>query len=222
MGLLWALLQLPKVQTFAAQKAANYLSSELDVPVTLNQLEIDFWNHLVLKELYIEDLNQDTLIHLHELNIEVDQLDFSHKKLAVSIHLIQPKAKTYTLKNDSVFNHQFLINYFASSDTSTAKSDWSFKLNGIQVSDGQYSYDNFNRTKQEYGVDYFHISADSIELIAEDFIFINDTIRLNMKLLSVKEQSGFILDQLASKAKIYKGVFDLLQSIQPFFYSGYS
>lgn len=208
-GLLWVLLQSPRVQTFAGQKAANYLSSELDVSVTLNRLEIDFWNQLVLKDLYIEDLNQDSLIYLRELKVAIDKFDFSSKKLGISIHLIQPNAKTYQLKNDTVFNHQFLLDYFTFSDTNKIEMDWAFTVNGVQITDGKYSFHNYNREVEASGVDYFHIAADSIQFLAEDLHFENDTIQLDVKQLSLKEQSGFKLDLLVAKATVYKGVFDL-------------
>ncbi|MFT6166863.1 MAG: hypothetical protein ACJASF_001556 [Vicingaceae bacterium] len=197
------------MQTFAAQKAAKYLSSKLNVPVTLSHLEIDFWNELILKNLYIKDLNQDTLIYLRELDVAVSELDFLNQKIGISIHLTEPNAKTYVLKNDSVFNHQFLLDYFASSDTSSTNSDWEFKLNGIQISNGKYSFNDYNLDEEPYGVDYFHIVADSINLLAEGFDFKKDTVQFDLKQLSLKEQSGFDLDLLAAKAKIHKGVFDL-------------
>lgn len=207
--MLWTLFQLPKVQTFAAQKAANYLSKELNVPVTVNSLEIDFWKQLVLKDLYIEDLNNDTLVFLKELDVEINDLDFSEKRFGIFVHLHGPSAKTYKLKNDSVFNHQFLVDYFTSDDTTAINNDWNFELNGLQVSDGTYSFNDFNRQEESYGVDYFHIRANSIELIANDFVIAEDTVILNIQQLSLKESSGFRLDTLRAKTKIYKGVFDL-------------
>ena len=208
-GLLWAIFQLPRVQTFAAQKAANYLSSELNVPVTVNRLEIDFWKQLVLKDLYIEDLNKDTLLLLGELNVTVNKLDFFEKEVGVFIHLTHPQAKTYIFEGDSSFNHQFLIDYFSSPDTSSTQNEWDFTLNGIQVSNGKYSFNDYNEKKQSYGVDYFHIAADSIQLLATNFVFDADTTLLHLQRLSLHEQSGFKLGLLSAKTKIYTGVFDL-------------
>ena len=209
MGLLWGLLQIPKVQTYAAKKAANYLTSELRVPVTLSHLKIDFWNQIILRNLYVEDLNRDTLIYLQELDIAINELDFLDHKLGVSIHLQQPKAKTYLLQNDSVFNHQFLIDYFSSSDTTTIQLDWEFNLNSIKISNGAYEYYDDNRAREPFGVDYFHISADSLNLLADEFFLEEDTVLFYLRHLSLKEQSGFNLGVLAARTKIYPGVFDL-------------
>ena len=208
-GLLWALLQLPKVQTFAAQKAAKYLSKELNVPVTLSHLEIDFSNELILNNLYIEDLNKDTLLYLSELEVSVSDLDFIEQTVGVSIHLREFNAKTYVLKNDSVFNHQFLLDYFSTSDTSAIQSDWEFKLNGIEISNGKYAFNDYNKDQIAHGVDYFHLLADSIHLVATEFNFENDTVIFDLQQLALIEQSGFKLKQLAAKTKIYPGVFDL-------------
>lgn len=205
--MLWAFLQLPKVQTFAAQKAAKYLSSELNVEVTLSHLEIDFWNELILKNVYVEDLNDDTLIYVGELDVTISELDFFEKEVDFSIHLTELNGKTYILQGDSVFNLQFLLDYFGSSDTSSANCDWELRLEGVQISEGKYSFNDYNRSRAPHGVDYFHIAANSIDLIAEDFDFKLGTTQFDLKQLSLKESSGFNLELLTAKTIIYEGVF---------------
>ena len=123
---------MPLVQTFAAKKAASYLSKELGVPITVKSLEIDFWNQIILKNLYVEDKRQDTLLYLGKLNVGINELDFSDKEVGMFLHFMNPYAKTYLGKEDLTYNHQFLVDYFSTADTARSKTTWRINLNGIQ------------------------------------------------------------------------------------------
>ncbi len=67
LGLIWVLVQNEKVQNWAAKKATNFLSEELQTKVEVDRLEVEFFNSLVLKGLYVEDLNGDTLLYSGEI-----------------------------------------------------------------------------------------------------------------------------------------------------------
>jgi len=67
--LLWGLFQIPTVQTFAAQKVSDFLSKELKNEIKIERLSIDFFNAIDLKEIYISDQNQDTLVSLKQAKV---------------------------------------------------------------------------------------------------------------------------------------------------------
>ncbi|MFT5668691.1 MAG: hypothetical protein ACI9DK_002896 [Vicingaceae bacterium] len=202
---------MPLVQTFAAKKVASYLSKELGVPITVNSLEIDFWNQIILKKLYVEDKRQDTLLYLGELNVAINELDFSEKEIGLFIHLVNPFAKTFMGKGNLNYNHQFLVDYFSATDTTKNETIWKVNLYGIRVSNGTYLFEDDNKAKLEYGVDYFHLKADSIQLLIEEVEFNGDSIGLKFTNLSLIEQSGFYLTELTAKTKIYPGTIDFKQ-----------
>jgi len=201
------------VQTFAGKKAAAYLSKELGVPITVKSLEIDFWNQIILKNLYVEDKRQDTLLHLGEMYVGINELDFLDKKVGMFLHLMNPYAKTYLGKGDHTYNHQFLMDYFSTADTASSKTTWRINLNGIQVSNGTYLFENDNKSKQKYGVDYFHLKADSIQVLVDEIKFNGDSIGFKLNHLTFVEQSGFQLTELTAKTKIYPGTIDFKQLI---------
>ena len=61
-------IQNKTVQNWATQKAANYLSEELQTKVEIGSIDIDFFDKLILENFYLEDLNQDTLIFANRLS----------------------------------------------------------------------------------------------------------------------------------------------------------
>ena len=66
MLLLVIALQIPAVQQFTAQKATNYLAQTLKTKVSIGRFTTDWRNSIVLKEIYLEDQKQDTLVYAEE------------------------------------------------------------------------------------------------------------------------------------------------------------
>ena len=56
-------LRYKSVQTYVAKKAAKYLSRELKTRVEIGSLYVIPFKSLVLEDLYVEDLEGDTLIY---------------------------------------------------------------------------------------------------------------------------------------------------------------
>jgi len=73
LGVLLALMlvfQLPFVQNWAVNKVSDTLSRELETEVEVGYLYWGFFNRLVLKDFYIEDLSQDTLLFSERLDVD--------------------------------------------------------------------------------------------------------------------------------------------------------
>ena len=70
-------IRTPVVQTWLSQKIAAYLSDEMGTRVEVGGVEIDLWSRLVLKNLYIEDKEADTLAFIPELRLNKYHLDRS-------------------------------------------------------------------------------------------------------------------------------------------------
>lgn len=208
-SVLWFVFQVPKVQTFAAQRVANYLSEDLEVPVTVESLNIDFWEQVILKGLYVADLNADTLIYVSELNVAVEHLDFLEKEIGVSVELKNPTIKTYLLQGEEVYNHQFIADYFTGNKESKDPGEWEFELSQVELSNAKYGFHNYNKPETQNGVDYFHIEVTNLNLLANTIDFKEDTVDFLLKELSLSDHSGFRLDQLVGDVKVYPGVVAL-------------
>lgn len=202
---IWGIFQIPRVQTYAAQKAANYFSEKLNTPITIKSLEVDFWNKIILKKFYIEDLNQDTLVYLETLTVNVEGLNYRSKGLTMSVELTQPVVNLYQRKGESEFNYEFISNYFSQDSSSETSSDWNVTVKGVTVEQGTFRFHDFDEEPVPYGVDYFHTEVRDLRLNAKEFIFDADTIVFRLNSLSLKDVSGFQLDNLSANSMIYPG-----------------
>ena len=146
--LIFFLLRIPAVQNYVASKATTWLSEKLETKVELKEVSIDVLDHLILKGLYIEDKNRDTLIYAGKLEVNIGTIN----PFAPSIRLknISLSETTINIKRtlpDSISNYSFIADAFggsSSSDTTAASSgggkSFDLRLNKINISTTTFRY----------------------------------------------------------------------------------
>ncbi|MGN6435644.1 MAG: translocation/assembly module TamB domain-containing protein [Agriterribacter sp.] len=131
------LILTPPVQNFIKGKAVNYLEKKLQTKVAVGKIYIGLPKKVVLKDIYIEDRQRDTLLWGGGI-----QVDIGIWKLitggGVEINRVELDDITAKVKRqlpDTVFNFQFIIDAFASKDakpdTSTDTSSTPFTLHEL-------------------------------------------------------------------------------------------
>lgn len=119
--LLWGLLQTSFVQNFIISKTTAILSKELKTKVSIGHVDIRFFNRLLLQGLLIEDRKQDTLLYAGEARVNVTDWFFVKDKIAfknIGLH----NTVINMNRTDSVWNYQFILNYFTGSSGGGNKS----------------------------------------------------------------------------------------------------
>ncbi|MFT3933512.1 MAG: translocation/assembly module TamB domain-containing protein [Chitinophagaceae bacterium] len=126
-GLVILLVQTPYVQNIAREKAQDYLSGKLKTKVVIGKLYIGFPQTIELNNIYLEDLQKDTLLSGDKLRVEMNMWKLLHSEVAVNnIQLQGITAKLKRQLPDTSFNFQFIADAFASKEPSTStKNDTS-------------------------------------------------------------------------------------------------
>lgn len=129
------------MQQFVAGKVTRSLSSRLQTPFSIQNIELKFFNRVLLEGVYIEDLRGDTLLYAGRLEARLSLFAPFRQELEVEgIHLGNTVAN---LKRgpDSLYNFQFIVDAFSSSepDTSQAPSPWKFNIKKIDVTETRFS-----------------------------------------------------------------------------------
>ena len=114
-------LQIPAVQQFAAQKATNYLAQTLKTKVSIGGFTTDWRNSIVLKEIYLEDQQQDTLVYAQRLGLDLNIFGLMNSKIDLrSARLDHAVVNISSTMPDSVYNFDFILKAFAT-DTALAQ-----------------------------------------------------------------------------------------------------
>ncbi|MBX2939119.1 MAG: translocation/assembly module TamB domain-containing protein [Ferruginibacter sp.] len=106
------LINLPPVQTWLVKQAAGYFSDELGTKVSIKKVNFRLFNKLVLEELLVEDKQSDTLLFAGAAQVNVTDWFFVKDKITLK-YLSLEDAKVHMKRTDSVWNYQFIADYFA-------------------------------------------------------------------------------------------------------------
>ena len=93
-----------------ARKAAQYLSTKLQTVVQIGTFNFDFSHRIVLTDVYIQDLHNDTLLYSKKLKIGFEKLDLKNQHIKLSdVTLLNAKSKIIKYQEDEDYNIQFII-----------------------------------------------------------------------------------------------------------------
>src|ERR1700733_1736911 len=110
------LVQTPYVQNIVREKAQTYLTKKLKTKVAIGNLYIGFPQTVELSNIYIEDLQKDTLLSGRSLKVNINMWKLIHSDIAINkIELEGITAKIKRQLPDTTFNFQFIADAFAGS-----------------------------------------------------------------------------------------------------------
>jgi len=110
---LYGLLHLPSVQTWLVKKVAGDLSKQLNTKVTIRKVDVHFFDKILLKDLMVEDRKKDTLLFAGTASANITDWFFVKDK--VTLYKIGLEDAVINMhRTDSVWNYQFLVDYFSS------------------------------------------------------------------------------------------------------------
>ena len=192
-------------QTWLGKKASNYLSSELGNTISIKAIQLDFFSKAHVKGIIVLDKHLDTILHGDAL-LNIKRFNYKHQSLLLEkITLKDITAKLIMYKKDTVFNYQFLVDYFDSGkkDTTVKKQGWDVKLGDVFLDNVAFVY----RKEKFVTPITANINFDDIWLKhtsgkISNFKLNGDTIHATVANLTTKEQSGFVLNNLTTKASI--------------------
>ena len=147
-SILLLLFQYKPVQTWAAKKAAGYLSEKLHTTVDIKGLYIQPFSSVVIDSLTVLDLQKDTLLNAPKLTVDINgfSLFSSFKTRQLDLTKIEfDKGSFYLKKQKGGSNLQFIINYFNSPDTTkpaTPSKPWQVKFEKVVFNKFHFRYKN--------------------------------------------------------------------------------
>ena len=196
---------MPSIQTWVAQRAASYLSSQLNTNIKLNGLDVVFFKTIVLEGLLIEDQKNDTLLYTDRLAINIGPLVLEKNKLTInSINIRKPVFHLKTYKNEKNSNLEFLLDYFSSPpDSSKSESKpVDLKIKSLKITDADFIYADENIANEVPGViDYDHLHIRKFSTEIKSLSLWKGEIRADIIKLKLIEKCGFEIEQLAGKLK---------------------
>ncbi|MBS1744356.1 MAG: translocation/assembly module TamB domain-containing protein [Bacteroidetes bacterium] len=110
---LYGLLHLPPVQTWLVKQVASSFSQKLHTRVTIKSVDFSFFDKLDVQGIMIEDKSKDTLLYAGAARVRIT--DWFFFKDHITLHYVGLNDAVVNMnRSDSVWNYQFLLDYFSS------------------------------------------------------------------------------------------------------------
>ncbi|MEH6657168.1 translocation/assembly module TamB [Leeuwenhoekiella marinoflava] len=143
--LLVLFIRSPWGQGIIVDKAINYITDKTNTEIQIKKLFVTFDGNISLDGLYLEDTKGDTLVYSKHLEAEIPLWSII-KGGAIGVDDVTWEgAKANVIRKDSVagFNYQFLINAFATTDTTTVNQT-AADTTALQLNLGDFTFKDFD------------------------------------------------------------------------------
>ncbi|MES2652852.1 MAG: translocation/assembly module TamB domain-containing protein [Bacteroidota bacterium] len=203
-------LQFKPVQTYAAKKAAAYLSKELNTTITIGSLYVKPFKSLVLENLIVLDLQKDTLANFPKFTVDLNRL--SLKERILDVNTVQINNGSFYLKDnqDKTSNLDFIIEYFdGGPPPKIKKKKFQFLVDRIILNNTNFKYKDLTKNNVVKGINFEDISLTKLNGIFEKLNTNGHIIQANIKNLTFKEKSGFYLKNLTAYTTIDTNAIEL-------------
>lgn len=185
------------VQQYIAHTVVQQLSDQLGTKVEVGSVRYDFPNKFSIKELYIEDTQQDTLLSIGEVELSLTLWKLFQRQLVCHSVEIQQMEGGIKIEKNGASNIDFLLQALAT-DSTEREGKIAFDLHSIRIKDSSWGYDNEQQPthKPIRGFDPKHISLKGINGHLSLRHTDQKRILLQVHSLSMEEQSGFAIKDL--------------------------
>ena len=190
-------LQLSGVQEYLGRKTAAILSEKLGTSVSIGHAKYDLPTHLTVYQLSLKDQEGRDMLWVNRLSARIDLLPLLNGKISIaSAQLFGMQAKLYQKDADSKPNFQFVIDSLSSKDT-TSHTPLDVRINSLIVRKSRIKYDRLDMpdTPQRLNANHINLSNISAHMVLKTLS--EDSLKVNIKRLSFKEQSGLNVNKLA-------------------------
>lgn len=186
-------IKVPLVQTWLVKKAADWLSSELQVQVAVKSVDIRFFRSVEIEGLFVQDQQRDTMVYIPELTADIGSFNFkAHKLVFSSVSIDQARIGIKRYASPRAYNLDFLIDYFSSPTVDTLpKAPWQFKIKNFRLNDCHLSYRDLKYNDRTRGIDWDDLVLRNLDVAVEDLSPSGDTLGFCVKHISFTERSGF-------------------------------
>ena len=178
------------VQTKLTNQIGKVLSQKTNAKISVEKVDFKPFKTFVLKGLLILDHHNDTLLYANDFSIEIK--DYDIEKRMVNLKLLELHKADFNIrkyKGEPKTN----LKYFLSGLIKKKKKrrEWSIYINQLGLEELNFTYEDDNKLRKVSRVDFKHLKLNNVNADFKDLVFDKGILRLNSKLLSLKEKSGF-------------------------------
>jgi hypothetical protein len=117
----WIFIQTPFGQNWITKQVVGRLSRDLQTKIEIKRVDFSLFNKMHLEGILIEDKQHDTLLYADDMKVRITDWFFLKKNVELK-YLGLENAVIYMQRTDSVWRHQFIMDYFSTPSSGKKKS----------------------------------------------------------------------------------------------------
>ena len=219
-GLPATLLQIPYFQEKTSHQIASYLTKKLQTEVHIRQIELEFFNKLILRDVHFEDLSGEVLFQAKRIAAGFEFAPLLRNKWRFnSVQLFTFNLNLSKETDDSPLNIKYIIDAFVKQDTVKTKPNVDLRIKNLSLRSGSLSFRVKDKVETPGIFNPEHFSLYDISSKIQIHNLSNNELSLQINRLHFKEQSGLQMKNLTfdltadeEESKIERLVIELGES----------
>ena len=192
-----AILRLPSVQQFAGNKVSELLGDKLGTKVSVGRVDLGFLDRIIIDDINIYDKQKKLMLTVSRMAVKIDYLPLANGRISISsAQLFGANARLYQKNAETPTNFQFVIDSLASKDTAS-HTPLDLRINSLIIRRSGVIYDRLDvaRTNQQLNPHHLRFSGISGHINLKALT--DDSLHINVKRLSLHENSGLDINRLS-------------------------
>lgn len=195
--LIAVVMRVPAVQNAVAEKMAEVIGQQINTKVEIGRIDLGLLNRVVIDNTTIYDQRGKVMVKSARIAVKIDLLQLIEGKVRISsAQMFATNFHLYKLNEKAKSNFQFVIDALASKDSTKEKKPLDIAINSYIMRRCNVSYDRWDKPKKNGLLDPNHIRLSDISTYVMLKALRDDSINVEMRKLTLKEQSGLRVDDM--------------------------
>lgn len=196
---MFALLHARPVQSFLTQKFTDYLSSELQTEVTIENVDFRPFRSIVLQKVVINDRKGNDFLSVNRFDLRIQNLSFRHRYLVIDeVTIYDAVINASREAGETDYNFYFLTDYLTNGNRSNEDYfRWRLTFNDVRLEHSSFHMADPNRSRKENGFDHSNFSLTDVNLAVRDIHVLDEQLIFELDYFRYEESHGFKLNHLS-------------------------
>ena len=203
------ILSIPAVQTSLGKKVTKRINEDFGTNINIEKVGLQFNGDVELKNIYVEDHKNDTLVNIVELNTSILSFKkfYDNKLTFGDIDIIGLTFNLKTYKGESDTNLDVFVAKFDEDKPKKGKSTFLLSSSDVSIIDSEFRLSDENREIQHV------FTFEDLNINATDFLVLGPDVSTRINKLKFKDSRGVEIKNLTTNFvyTLQDMTFDFLQ-----------
>jgi len=187
-------LSIPFVQTHIGNRTTKWLNEEYGTNINIDKVGLQFNGDVELKNIYIKDYKQDTLINITELNTSIINVPnlIKGKLVFGDIDIIDLVFNIKTYKDTTETNLDIFVAKFDSDNPRQEKSEFLLSSSDVSIYHGHFILSDENKAVAK------RLDFEDLNINATNFLINGSDVSARINTLAFKDSRGVVVKNLTT------------------------